>query len=82
MVKLLKVDFMALRSNDPAVRFLPLPRIQTDVRDFYRNVLAAADGTAELIVKNEQALRTMRLLEAIAESHHTGRVVAFESASP
>jgi predicted dehydrogenase len=76
-----QVDFRALRSNDPAVKFRPLPRPPSDVTEFYRNALAVADGRADLVVKNEQVLRTMRLLEAIAESHLTSQVIAFEPAT-
>jgi len=77
-----KVDFKALVANDPAVEFLPLPRVDTDVKGFYRNALAAADGGAPLLVAHAELLRTMRLLEAIEESHRTGQVVAFEPAAP
>jgi len=75
-----QVDYQALRANDPAVEFQPLPRIDADIGDFYRNVLAAADGREPLLVKNEEVLRTMRLLQAIEESHRERQVVAFESA--
>jgi scyllo-inositol 2-dehydrogenase (NADP+) len=77
-----KVDFMARTTNDPGVRFLPLPRVPADVRSFYSNVLDAADGKAELIVKHEQVLRTLRLLEAVEESHRTREVIPFETAAP
>ncbi|MDN4477929.1 Gfo/Idh/MocA family oxidoreductase [Demequina sp. SYSU T00039] len=72
------VDFAALVTNDESVEFLELPRVETDVSDFYRNVLAAVDGREALIVTHAQVLRCMRLLEAVAESHRTGAAVAFE----
>jgi predicted dehydrogenase len=76
-----KVDFTARTTNDPAVRFLPLPRVPSDVKDFYRNVLDAADRKAELIVQPDHVLRTLRLLEAVEESHRTRQVIPFEPAS-
>ena len=73
-----EVDYQALRANDPAVTFLPIPRVEVDTMQFYRNVLAAAEGLDPLIVSHDHAVRTMRLLEAIADSHRLHGVVAFE----
>lgn len=56
----------------------PLPRVATDVRDFYRNFVAVTEGKAEPIVKNDQVLRVMRLIEAAFESDRTGQAVRFE----
>ena len=56
----------------------PLPVIKADIRDFYRNVMDAVDGKAEIIVKPEQVMRVMKLMEAVKESDRTHSVVAFE----
>jgi len=56
----------------------PIPRIPTDILDFYNNVLDAIEGKAEIIVKNDQVLRVMRLLEAAFLSDETNQVVSFE----
>ncbi|HEY0188495.1 MAG TPA: Gfo/Idh/MocA family oxidoreductase [Cellulomonas sp.] len=73
------VDYAAHLAEDPAIQVLPVPRVPTDVTDFYRNVLAAIDGTAELVVRHDEVLRTMRVLEAIARSHETNEVVHLET---
>lgn len=64
--------------DDGSVTEEPLPRIQTDVRDFYRNVVEALEGRAEIIVKNEQVLRLMRLIDAAFESDRRKQAVSFE----
>jgi len=56
----------------------PLPVIKADIRDFYRNVMDAVDGKAEIIVKPKQVMRVMKLMEAVKESDRTRNVVAFE----
>lgn len=42
---------------------LALPEVETDWSDFYKNIVAVMDGTEELIVKPEQALRVMKVIE-------------------
>ena len=64
--------------REETIKTLPLPEVESDVRDFYRNLMAVIDGEAEQIVKLPQVQRVMRLMEAIMESAATGKVVAFE----
>ena len=64
--------------REETIKTLPLPEVESDVRDFYRNLMAVIDGEAEIIVKLPQVQRVMRLMEAIMESATTGQVVAFE----
>ena len=52
-----------------------LPEIESDVRDFYRNMIKAIRGEEEQIVKHDQVMRVMRLMEAIKESSDTNSVV-------
>lgn len=73
------VDYKTRLSQDSAVTFLPLPRVAGDLGEFYRNVLDAADGQAELLITNEQVSRTLRVLEAIRESHEKGQVINCET---
>lgn len=74
------LDYAKMAQAQDNVTVLPLPRIDTDIADFYRNCFAVADGTAEQIVTNASVLRCMRLLEAARRSHETGEAIAFESA--
>lgn len=54
---------------------LPLPEVEVDCRDYYRNFVAAVEGREELIVKPEQALRVMRVIDAAFESGQKGTCV-------
>ncbi len=48
---------------------LPLPEVQTDWSDYYKNIVDVLDNGAELIVKPEQALRVMRVIDTAFESN-------------
>lgn len=64
--------------NDGSVEEEPLPRIQSDVRDFYINVVETLEGKAEIVVRNEEVLRVMRLIDAAFASDKSKQVVSFE----
>ena len=66
---------MAPLPND-ATRDLPLPDVQGDVNDYYRNIAACLDGTAEQIVRHDEMLRVMKLVDLAFESMATRRSVA------
>lgn len=55
------------------LRELPLPEVHVDWSDYYKNIVSVLEGKAELIVKPEQALRVMKVIDAIFESNKTGR---------
>ena len=57
----------------------PLPIVRADVHDYYRNVMDAISGKAEIIVKNDEVLRVLRLMEAIKKSAEDHIVVDFEA---
>jgi predicted dehydrogenase len=58
---------------------LEIPEQWPDWRDFYRNVAAVIDGEAkELLVKPDEALYVMRIMEAAFKSAETGEAVMFE----
>ena len=56
----------------------PLPQVQADIRDFYRNVMAAIEHKAEPVVKLEQVKRVMLLMEAVFRSAQMHQSVPFE----
>ncbi len=66
---------MAPRPEETIERF-PLPEIETDAKDYYRNFKEADEGTADLIVTSEQALRVMKVLDAVFESAQKGASVS------
>lgn len=65
---------MAPRTSD-TIREYPLPEVESDVRDFYRNLIDAVDDKAEQLVKHKEILRSMKLMEAILRSGETGETV-------
>lgn len=69
---------MAPRYDDGTVRHLPLPRIESDINEFYLNVKDTIDGKTKILVKNNEVLRVMRLLEVAFESDELGQIIAFE----
>ncbi len=63
---------MAPRPRD-TVRELPLPELSCDsFLTFYPNVLRAMEGKEELLVRPEQALRVMRVIDLIFEVDRVG----------
>ena len=53
-------------------------RPDSDVHDFYRNVCLAVAGKAEQIVKHDQIMRVMKVMEAAFRSDELGAPVDFE----
>jgi len=62
---------MAPRPNSTTVE-MPLPTVTGSWTQYYLNILDALAGKAELTVKPEQALRVMRVIDAIFLSDKTG----------
>lgn len=55
-----------------------LPIQKSDLREYYRNVMSTIEGKTEIIVKNTQVLRVMKLMEACFLSDEKEQVVDFE----
>ena len=68
---------MAPRTKE-TIREEALPVIKSDVRDFYRNILATIEGKEKLLVSLESVMRNMKLMEAIFRSAEKGAPVKFE----
>ncbi len=64
--------------TDGSIIYRPLPPITADVRDFYRNAVGVLDGVCQQVIKNEEALRVIRLIEAAVESDTSGQTIDFE----
>lgn len=54
---------------------LSLPEVHTDWSEYYQNIAAVLSGEAELIVKPVQALRVMRVIDAVFEAEEKGQSV-------
>ena len=67
-----------MAQNSCFVTTLDLPVVQSDITDFYRNVIGAISGKNELIVQHHQVQRVMRLMEVAFESAEKKQVVDFE----
>ena len=65
---------MAPRTEE-TIRRYPLPRVESDVRDYYRNIARAIRGEEEQIVTHAQMMRVMRLMEACFKSAEENAVV-------
>ena len=48
---------------------LPLPEVQTSWSDYYKNIIAVIENKADLIVKPEQALRVMTVIDLAFKSY-------------
>ena len=57
---------------------LPLPEVQTDWTDYYKNIMAHLDDGAELIVKPEEVRKVMQVMTAIFESSETGETIKID----
>lgn len=68
---------MAPRTNDTICEY-PLPKIPSDVKDYYRNVIKAIDGKEEIIVKQREIMRSMHVMEAVMKSAQTNQVICFK----
>jgi len=53
----------------------PLPEITGSWTDYYKNVVAHLQGKAELRVTGQQALRVMKVIDAVFKSDKTGAAV-------
>ena len=65
---------MAPRTAD-TIQEYPLPKQNADVREFYRNVIRACYGEEAQLVKHEELLRVMKLMEAVFESAEQSKVI-------
>jgi predicted dehydrogenase len=68
---------MAPRNAD-SIESSEIIKPESDVHDFYRNVVRSIDGEETQIVTHAQLLRVMRIMEACFESDRLGQVVKFE----
>jgi scyllo-inositol 2-dehydrogenase (NADP+) len=55
----------------------PLPRVPSDIKDYYRNIAKVVNGEEKQIVTHDQQRQLMKLMEAIFESAEKNQVVTF-----
>lgn len=69
------LDYKALATTTPPVEVLPLPQVDVDVMDFYRNARDVVDGVAQPVVTNKSVIRCLTILEAVVASARSHEVV-------
>lgn len=67
---------MAPRTPETISEF-PLPRVPSDIKDYYRNIAKVVNGEEKQIVTHDQQRQLMKLMEAIFESAEKNQVVTF-----
>ena len=65
---------MAPRTEE-TIRRYPLPAVESDVRDYYRNIVKAIDGEEKQLVTHPQMMRVVKLMEALQKSADMNEVV-------
>lgn len=61
--------------TDETIKTYPLPEVRCDIREFYRNVISAINGESLQLVKQEEVMRVMKLMEAVFESAQRNMVI-------
>lgn len=61
--------------TDNSISEHELPKVQTDVCDFYRNFVNWIDGKEEPLVKNTEVMWTLKVIDMIFESAKTNQVI-------
>jgi len=59
-----------------SIEKLPLPQFESDEKDYYRNIAAVIAGKQSLLVKPEECLRVMNVIDAIFKSSETAKSVS------
>ena len=68
---------MAPRRDD-SIHTESEPEQKSDIREFYKNVMAVLEGREESRIRLPEVMRVMRLMEAIFQSAQEKQVVVFE----
>lgn len=67
---------MAPRTPE-TIKEAPIPRVPSDIKDYYRNIAKVVNGEEKQIVTHDQQRDVMKLMEAIFESAENNKVVMF-----
>lgn len=65
---------MAPRTEE-TIKEYPLPVQKSDIRDFYRNVIKAIAGEEAQLIRHDELMRVMKLMEAVFESGEKNVVI-------
>ncbi len=65
---------MAPRTEETIKKY-PLPAVESDVRDYYRNFIKAMNGEEKQIVTHPQMMRVVKLMQALQKSAELNEVI-------
>ena len=68
---------MAPRTDD-TIKKSTMPHVHADIHDFYKNITDVLDGKTETIIRHDELMRVMKLMEAAFLSDQTKQIVDFE----
>lgn len=63
--------------TDNSIKINELPKVESNVNEFYDNFADVINKDSEQIVKNEEVLRVMKLIDACFESSEKDQVITF-----
>ncbi|WP_077611452.1 Gfo/Idh/MocA family protein [Clostridium sp. Marseille-P2415] len=61
--------------TDETVKKYPLPEVHSDIRDFYRNIRACIHEGAQPLIRQDEVMEVMKIMEAIFRSAEQNCVV-------
>lgn len=67
---------MAPRRDD-TIKVEPLPNVQTDIGEFYRNVMDVIEGKAEPAIAMDEVRTVIKIMEAVFESAENNKVISY-----
>lgn len=65
---------MAPRTEE-TIKTEDLPKVEADIKDFYRNVIKTVGGSEEQIIKHNELQNVMKIMELALESARINRVI-------
>lgn len=63
---------------EESVKVLPLPDVNVSWADYYRNYKDVLEGKGELYIQPDTVLRAVKVIDAIRESHASGKSISCE----
>lgn len=64
--------------TDETISTEELPQVETDIKDFYRNVMTTIEGRTQQLIRHDELMRVMKLMETAFESARQSQVLRFE----
>lgn len=63
--------------TDETIKSSPLPIVHSDIREFYKNVTDTIEGKTSSLIKHEELLKVMRLMEIALDKNNHNKVIKF-----